>query len=225
MTCQFSAIEIAKFFLFLAKNDAAGDLISNLKIQKLVYYSQGIYLGLFNEKLFYEEVEAWTHGPVVKELYFFYKDYGSGALPYPEQINQLMFDDHYGYLERVYTIFGQFSAWKLRAMTHQEKPWMATPRGQVIKVSLLKSFFCEALNSNPLLRSFGDFKVFNKVESDIESKIPIEKKEVVPPPIPYINHLYNTGEIGEKTRDKMIKERIDHELKFRILQKFYLATQ
>lgn len=58
-------IDVANFFLS-AMDDDAGDLISNLKIQKLVYYAQGVHLAMFDTTLFDEEILAWEHGPVAK---------------------------------------------------------------------------------------------------------------------------------------------------------------
>ncbi|OQY42717.1 MAG: hypothetical protein B6240_13665 [Desulfobacteraceae bacterium 4572_87] len=55
-------------------DEEAGDLISNLKLQKLVYYAQGFYLALYDEPLFNEPIEAWTHGPVIRELYRSYNE-------------------------------------------------------------------------------------------------------------------------------------------------------
>jgi uncharacterized phage-associated protein len=45
--------EVAKYFLAQADEDA-GDLISNLKLQKLVYYAQGFHLALYDIPLFPE---------------------------------------------------------------------------------------------------------------------------------------------------------------------------
>ena len=67
-------MQAAKYFLAQASEDA-GDLISNLKLQKLVYYAQGFHLALYDEPLFLEAIEAWTHGPVVPDLYRHYKKY------------------------------------------------------------------------------------------------------------------------------------------------------
>ncbi len=47
----------------------AGDVITQLKLQKLMYIAQGIHLALYDAPLFKEEIEAWQHGPVVRELY------------------------------------------------------------------------------------------------------------------------------------------------------------
>ena len=44
-------------------------------------------------------------------------------------------------LDDVYDIYGQFSAWKLRNMTHEEKPWLDVPINQEIKISTMKEYF------------------------------------------------------------------------------------
>ncbi|HEY3297296.1 MAG TPA: type II toxin-antitoxin system antitoxin SocA domain-containing protein [Armatimonadota bacterium] len=130
---------------FLAKrDDDAGELISNLKIQKLVYYAQGVYLALFNEPLFPESIEAWTHGPVVPDLYHEYKGYGDKAIDPPTGIDFKKYNKRTReVLDEVYAVFGQFSAWKLRQMTHKESPWKETmdSGGGVITHQLLHEHF------------------------------------------------------------------------------------
>ncbi|HSX79064.1 MAG TPA: type II toxin-antitoxin system antitoxin SocA domain-containing protein, partial [Candidatus Saccharimonadia bacterium] len=56
--------DVAQYFLAKADEDA-GDLMSNLKLQKLVYYAQGFALALLDKPLFPQCIEAWIHGPVV----------------------------------------------------------------------------------------------------------------------------------------------------------------
>jgi uncharacterized phage-associated protein len=69
VACKLSCVEIAKYFLVQVEEEL-GDSISNLKLQKLVYYAQGFNLALFDgNPLFDEEIQAWTHGPVVPALY------------------------------------------------------------------------------------------------------------------------------------------------------------
>ena len=54
-----SCYDVAQYFLAQMDEDA-GDLISNLKLQKLVYYAQGFALALYGRPLFPERIEAWT---------------------------------------------------------------------------------------------------------------------------------------------------------------------
>jgi uncharacterized phage-associated protein len=56
------ACSVAKYFVSLV-DEEAGDSISNLKLQKLLYYAQGAHLALHNTPLFPEAIEAWTRGP------------------------------------------------------------------------------------------------------------------------------------------------------------------
>lgn len=133
---------------FLKKNTPEfGDTISNLKLQKLVYYAQGFHLAMFGEELFPEEIVSWEHGPVVERLYFKYNEYGSLVIPEPESVNLSNFSEpQIELLNEVYDVYGQFSAWKLRNLTHSERPWIETPRNTVIPKGLLQDFFKTLLN-------------------------------------------------------------------------------
>ena len=116
------AIEVAHYFLSLT-DEEAGDLISNLKLQKLLYYAQGFHLAIFGEPLFPEPLEAWAHGPVVVDVYHHYKEFGGSFIP-PEDTDFSIFDKiTRDFLNDIYSTFGQYSAWKLREMTHDEPPW------------------------------------------------------------------------------------------------------
>ncbi|CAN5716248.1 DUF4065 domain-containing protein [soil metagenome] len=134
-----TALDIAKYFL--SKSDAeAGDLISNLKLQKLLYYSQGLHLALYGKPLFNEDIEAWTHGPVVPVIYRHFKGYGDGGIPSPATLPK--FDKKTtGFLDEIYKVFGQFSAWKLRNLTHDEPPWKETRQSNKITHKALSDYF------------------------------------------------------------------------------------
>lgn len=137
---MLSAHEIAKYFVSLV-DEEAGDSISNLKLQKLLYYAQGFHLAVFGEPLFPEAIKAWAHGPVVPQVYHEYKDFGARPIPvervnlesYPPEVREV--------LDEVNAVYGQFSASKLRAMTHDEPPWKNTPQSETISQEKLKDFF------------------------------------------------------------------------------------
>lgn len=48
-----------------------------LKLQKLLYFSQGISYGLNDYELFNDELEVWVHGTVNRDVYFEYKSFGN----------------------------------------------------------------------------------------------------------------------------------------------------
>lgn len=142
---KHSASDVAKWFLAhnrIKADDEGADLISNLKLQKLLYYAQGCFLAINGKPLFGDDILAWKHGPVVEKVYHEYKQYGANGIEFTDDFN---FDDftkeENELLEEVYKTFAQYSAWKLRDMTHEEKPWNETPPNGVISNELIRKFF------------------------------------------------------------------------------------
>jgi uncharacterized phage-associated protein len=121
--CKLKATDVAKYFLLCSDEDA-GDLISNLKLQKLVYFAQGYHLALFDKPLFDDPIEAWTHGPVVPTLYKIYNRYGGSPIPRPTVDLDRYDSQTKEFLDEVYCELGQYSAWRLREMAHAGKPWI-----------------------------------------------------------------------------------------------------
>ena len=137
---------VAEYFLRLADPEF-GDLITNLKLQKLVYYAQGFHLAIYDEPLFPEPINAWEHGPVVEELYRYYKSYGAQPIEADGNYDlDMLTNDHKELLDEVYTVFGQFSAWKLRNMTHSEAPWLNTSQNEIIWLDAMKEYFKTQVN-------------------------------------------------------------------------------
>lgn len=142
---MLSAFDVAAYFLS-SVDEEHDEGLSNLKLQKLVYYAQGFNLALFGEPLFSEDIEAWTHGPVVPELYQAYKRYGSDSIPAPDSIDLSKFGTRTTeLLDEIYQVFGQFSAWGLRNLTHNEPPWRDTLRGDVISHAAMQKYFVTRL--------------------------------------------------------------------------------
>ena len=141
---NYTANDIANWFLNENRkkiNFEDSEYITNLKLQKLLYYAQGCYLAKFDKNLFNEDFLAWEHGPVIKSIYEKYKINGSSGIQYNEDYKDIVDEETKEFLEKVYQYFGQYSAWKLRDMTHQEKPWLETDRNKIISKELIKNYF------------------------------------------------------------------------------------
>lgn len=137
----YSAIDVANAFVALTDPEK-GDTTSNLKVQKLLYYVQGVHLALYNKPLFKEDIVSWQYGPVVPEVYGYFKVFGSGALPYPEDFDFTLFGAAaMEVLTEVHSVYGQFSAIKLMNMTHAEPPYMNTKLRSVITHTDLINYF------------------------------------------------------------------------------------
>lgn len=141
----YKALDIAKKLIYLAQNDEpnGGELLTNLKLQKLLYYQQGFHLAFFGTPLFEESVESWMYGPVVPSVYDEYSKYGSASLPVTTQAITLT-DDEERLFNEVFDAYREFSAIGLMNKTHSERPWIeAVPhdRGTVISQDSMKAYF------------------------------------------------------------------------------------
>jgi len=138
------ASDIAKIILKLSNPDV-GDIISNLKLQKLLYYVQGFALAMYDKPLFDEDIEAWMYGPVVPCVYQEYKEFGSGAIEFDSdfEIPKTITEEDISLIKEVYDVYGQYSALKLMNLTHDESPWKSTQTGQgnVIEQAEMLSYF------------------------------------------------------------------------------------
>jgi uncharacterized phage-associated protein len=122
---MYKAIDIARYILYIAYTN--GDLITNLKLQKLLYYAQAWHLvNNNNRKLFSDDIEAWPHGPLIMEVYNNYNEFGRS--PIEEEITKedinILDADTQKYMNEFLDEFMDFSATSLVNMTHNETPWI-----------------------------------------------------------------------------------------------------
>lgn len=125
---MYTSDNIADWFLASVDREA-GDSITHLKLQKLVYYAQAWSLTLNSTALFEEDFEAWAHGPVVRSLYNRFSGNAWSELPTPssnidldDEVTELLMD--------ISESYGQLSAKRLEDLSHSETPWI-TARGNM----------------------------------------------------------------------------------------------
>ncbi|CAD5935341.1 Phage-associated protein (Modular protein) [Planktothrix tepida] len=136
-----NALDIAKYLITLASPEEE-DLMTNLRLQKLLYYAQGFHLALFGKRLFSEKIEAWQYGPVVPDVYRIYKQYGSNPLPQPDDFNIDQYSQEtQELLDEVYEVYGQYTAPILKRFTDQEPPYKETDVNEEIALDLMKAYF------------------------------------------------------------------------------------
>jgi uncharacterized phage-associated protein len=144
---MLKALEVAKYLLSLV-DDEKGQIISNLALQKLLYYCQGYYLGSTGEKLFEEDIIAWRYGPVVPTVYEEYKRNECRALPTNELTNEIvnkMTKEQREIIETVFDYYKGYSAIGLMEKTHSETPWMTTRLNEILSTEKLINFFKDSV--------------------------------------------------------------------------------
>ena len=72
------------------------DEVTPLMLQKLLYYIQGWSFVLNGREMFEENCEAWVHGPVYKDVYNIFKQFGFNVIDDPKFI---MFEGYKKYLD------------------------------------------------------------------------------------------------------------------------------
>lgn len=136
--------------LLLYSADSGRELMTNMKLQKMLYYQQGFHLAYFGTPLFDEDIEAWMYGPVVPSVYEEYKAFGHQGIE-PNRKLDFTFDNEIesSLFNEVCKVYCAYSAVGLMNMTHEESPWKTTPTGEgnVISKEKMKSFFKKRLRA------------------------------------------------------------------------------
>jgi uncharacterized phage-associated protein len=125
--------------------------LSNLKLQKLLYYAQGWHLAFYDgAPLFEDAIEAWIHGPVVPSIYRRFKVFTWKPITDQFEPIDLSFDTQQ-HLEGIVQAYGHLSPEELEIRTHDEDPWKDARNGipsemasnAVITEDAMREFFEE----------------------------------------------------------------------------------
>ncbi|MDW0360808.1 DUF4065 domain-containing protein [Halomonas venusta] len=142
-----NVLNIANYLLAkAAASEGERAKLSNLKLQKLLYYVQGFHAVLLKRPAFDDRIEAWMHGPVIPTVYHHYKDHGNAQIPTIMPLEEVEIDEETAELvDEVFNVYAQHSAWHLRNLTHEEDPWInrfdANSGSSEIKLEDLEAFF------------------------------------------------------------------------------------
>lgn len=114
------------------------EYITPLKLQKLLYYIQGLSSFIFDKPAFNSDIYAWSYGPVSEEIYEKYK--GRKPIVIPKEDIKLS-PGLKRVIEIVISSYGRMEAEKLIELTHDEDPWKNTKKNSVIEFNLIRNYF------------------------------------------------------------------------------------
>ena len=137
---MYNALDVAKYII--SKCTKERKPISNLQLQKILYYIQKEFLDM-GFRAFREEIEAWQFGPVVPVVYKRYCGFGGSpiSVQYDIDLNECDTD----IINPIVRIKRELNPWDMVEETHQKgKAWDLIYRGglgdhQVIPVELIRS--------------------------------------------------------------------------------------
>ena len=140
-----NVFDVADFFIQMT-NHSEDDQITNLKLNKLLYYAQGAFLARTGKPLFENNMEAWTYGPVIPDVYHKYKVCGKNPIASgEEEFDRSHFtEEEFEVLLDVMREFGQYTGTKLVTLTHKPgTPWSETKDANkvIIDLEMMKKYF------------------------------------------------------------------------------------
>lgn len=145
---MIDCLNLARYFIIRAYEDAIEADMTNMKIQKLLYYAQSLHLALYDEPFFGEEIQAWRYGPVCPPAYRFYSEFEASQLPIPSKESLLQLpSDKQELLEEIWGYFGGYHAYGLSNMTHGEFPWKKARKGLLPQASSTKPILLEDMKA------------------------------------------------------------------------------
>ena len=143
---MYSANTVAKYVI--NRCNRLGRTISNLKLQKILYFVQAEFLVTQNVPCFPEHIEAWDFGPVIPTVYHRFKVYGSASIPSIDTDSSIPFSrTDKKLLDGIIDECSKYSASTLVEITHRQTPWKQAYRpygSSNISNESIKKFFQEA---------------------------------------------------------------------------------
>ena len=115
-------INVAQY-IFNEYKRVTEEIIDEMKLQKLLYFSQRETFAILNQPLFNEVFEGWKYGPVSREVRTVFTEDGINA-----QTEDIKSESKY-IINNIIQEYGALALWKLSALTHKETSWLNSRKG------------------------------------------------------------------------------------------------
>jgi len=147
--------EVAQGFLDLARDENMH--LSNLPLQKLVFFAQGIHLAAHDTPITDEPARAWDFGPVFPDLYETLRKFGRGEVKGdldPEHL-ALLDEDSKDTIQAVWEAYKNYPVWEMVELSHEKgTPWDTVWNGRkqrykVIPNELIKQYYLRDVTTEP----------------------------------------------------------------------------
>lgn len=139
---MYSALDLSKYIVTKCSND--GCSISNLQLQKILYYIQKDFLQNKGITAFSDEIEAWQFGPVVPNVYYAFCGFGSMPITSTFDISTPINISHRNTIDTIVETKRKLNPWDMVEETHKpDGAWHKVYNNgkgcyDIIPVSLIK---------------------------------------------------------------------------------------
>lgn len=154
------AMDVANFFVNLF-NDDPQECMTNLRLNKLLYFAQAWSLARLDKPLFDEEIQAWDYGPVIPEVYKAFRPCGRDRIADQsgDYSQDVFTSDQLQLLLDVLNEYGKYATSGLVSITHETgSPWESVyeqGKNNVITKQSMKEYF----KSQEPLKPFDDISL------------------------------------------------------------------
>ena len=142
---EYKAKDIARYVIFYC--DKYGHPISNLKLQKILYFIQAYFLFETNKPCFSDVIEAWDYCHIVPSVYKEYRIYGSSNIPCTDDGSEFRYikDDDYDSLNRILAEVSKNTESQLAYITRHQSPWIDARKSVTKRITkkAIKDYFNE----------------------------------------------------------------------------------
>ena len=115
-------INVAQY-IFNEYKRVTEEIIDEMKLQKLLYFSQRETFAILNQPLFNDVFEGWMYGPVSREVITVFTEDGINA-----QTEDIKSESKY-IINNIIQEYGALASWKLSVLTHKETSWLNSRKG------------------------------------------------------------------------------------------------
>lgn len=138
---MYNALAVSRYIIAYEEN--RGRTVSNLRLQKLLYFVQSAFLAITGKPCFEDDFEAWDYGPVVPEVYRKYKIFGSTMIPSLENMDKSNIqNEDRKLIDHTLEICSRYATSQLVEISHKQAPWrnayMPGMSNVITKNSILK---------------------------------------------------------------------------------------
>lgn len=142
---MYDALTIAMYIINKCFEEGAP--VTNLRLQKLMYFIQGMSYVIKNRAMIKDEFYAWQYGPVVPKIYFEYNGYIGNPIRITYAINNIENED-VKIIDYVINQLKQYKDSVLVTLSHEKDgPWYGHRLDRsIIKKEEIRKYFMELQN-------------------------------------------------------------------------------
>lgn len=146
-----NALTLAKYIVSKCYDERKP--VSNLKLQKMLYFLYGWYYAEFKKILFNDNFVAWKLGPIVQDVYFEYSKYIANPICENHNVKLDLNDEEMVFIDEKIEKLKLKSARDLVNESHVTEPWKNTfdsgaGKGDIIPSKTIQKYFSRVKNSN-----------------------------------------------------------------------------